>query len=263
MANSENEKILQLLSNFGISQQEAEIYLAALTLKKTNPAEIANKIKKSRTATYFHIKNLINRGLLQETRNKTKLQVIALPPSKLASIFDRFSIDFKSMVPQLESLQKIDSEAPTIRITDSKRGYLEVLDEISVLPAGSKFRVIEGRDALNKEISLLTHQEWQTFFSRIIERKVETKAIFTLESTTAAKKFKPSNLDLVRQRIWHLVTIPESTLPANDLIMIYGDKVCFVFFETSLVMTINHKGIAQAMQAMFDGLFIFGKPFSW
>ncbi len=250
-----------LLQQFGLSKQESEMYLIALAMGPSPVSQIAKKSNKTRTAAYFHVANLIEKGLLKESRVKSKRLVVALPPQELAARFDRLTTDFKSLVPQLEALHRTDDAKPVIRITDSSQGYHEIYDAISSLPEGTQFRVCEGRDAIEEELSILTENEWHTFFSRILDRKIETKALFTNESLAApTKKLTQKNLDLLRRRVWHIRTLPESIIPFRDLIMIYGNTVAFVFPETKLIMTVQHDGVASALKAVFDGLFNLAQP---
>lgn len=251
----------ELLQQFGLSAQESEMYITALEAGPSPVSHIAKKSNKTRTAAYFHIDNLLQKGILKESRIKGKRIVVALPPQELAARFDRLTTDFKSLVPQLEALHRAEGEKPLIRITDSRQGYFEVYDALSSLPIGKQFRVIEGVNAIENELGILDDSEWKTFFTRIIERKIEVKALFTNESLAApTKKLSKENLELMRKRIWHVRSLPEAIVPFRDLILIYGSTVAFMFPASKLVMTVQHEGIASAFTAIFDGLFNLAKP---
>lgn len=250
-----------LLQQFGLSAQESELYIVALSAGPSPISHIAKKSDKTRTAAYFHIDNLLKKGILKESRIKGKRIVVALPPQELGARFDRLNTDFKSLIPQLEALHRAEDARPIIRITDSRQGYFEVLDAASSLPIGKQFRVLEGANAIEGELELLDNADWKTFFTRIIERKIETKALFTNESfATPKKQLNKESLELLRRRIWHLRTLPEAIVPFRDLIMIYGDTIAFIFPTTKLVMTVQHEGITNAFVAIFDGLFNLAQP---
>lgn len=260
------DKLYETLKYFSFSPQESEIYQAVLRLGSPSVSELSRKIQKNRTAVYFHIKNLIERKILKETRKGKVLRFIATSPSELSEQFQRAVTDFKSVVPQLEALQTIEQETPLIEITESRKGYFNVYDEISSLPRGSTFRVLEGKDALIKEFKLLNPTEWNMFFNRVIERNIETRGIFTKESLLIPQEaLTKENFDLIGSRVWHLRTLSEHILPFQQLLFIYGDKIAFLFPHTALVMTIKHKNIAESLSAIFDGLFTFAKPIpkSW
>ena len=129
------------------------------------------------------------------------------------------------------------------------------------MPEGSVFRVLEGKEGLKDELVLLSEEEWRTFFSRIVERKIKTLGLFTEEGLeTPSKILDKENMKILQKRIWDLRTLPKLVLPIQNLSLIYGDKVAFLFPETALVVTIKHKGISDFLAATFDGLFRFGKP---
>ncbi len=260
------KNILSPLEFFAFSPQEIEIYQAVLRLGNPSVSELSRKIQKNRTAIYFHIKNLLEKEILKETRKGKVLRFVALPPSELSEKLQRAVTDFKSVVPQLEVLQKIEQEMPLIEITESRKGYFKVYDEISSMPRCSYFRVIEGKDALIKEFKLLTNEEWNTFFTRVIERGIETRGIFTKESLLIPRDIlSKENFNLIGSRVWHLRTLPEKILPFQQLLFIYGEKIAFLFPHSALVMTITHKDIATSLAALFDGLFTLAKPIkkSW
>lgn len=255
-----------LMRKFAFSDSETDVYVATLSLGPSGVADIAKKMGKNRTAIYFHIKNLLQKGILKETRKGRKIRYVALPPSELAEHFSRATTDFKSLVPQLESLFRVEKEAPIIEVTESVKGYFKVYDEISSMPIGSTFRVLEGKDALIKEFTLLSDEEWRMFFTRTAMRKIETRGLFTRESLRVPMQaLSTGNFKNIGERIWHLRTLPEAILPFQQLLFIYGEKIAFLFPNTSLVVTVKHKDIADSLAAVFDGLFHFATvvPKGW
>ncbi len=251
----------ELLTHFNLSEQEAEIYLASLTLGKASVNDIAKKIGKSRTAIYFHVDHLLQKGFLKEARHGKLTRLIATPPTEVVSTLDQRMTELKSLIPFLQSLHKADIETPIIEVTESKRGFCKIYDEVAALPVGSVFRVLEGAESLNNELSLLSQRQWFEFFTRIVERKIHTKALFTesglaLPQTKLAKK----NIELLRKRVWMLRSIPDRILPLQKMIMFYGNKMAVLFPDTQLVITIQHEGLINQFIPMFDALFEQGKP---
>lgn len=254
-------RIDEILKAFSLNDIETKVYLSALSLEKPAVAQIAKKVGLNRTAAYHHINHLLEKGFLKQTRKGRVVKLVAVPPAELAERFDRITTDFKSLVPQLESLQKISREIPIIEIKESRRGYWEIYDELSSLPEGATFRVLEGSTAMKKELHLLTESELGKFYNKVVERKIITRAIFTTEAIDFVySELSLANLGNIKKRIWQLKTLSESLLPFVQLMFVYGDKTAFMFPESSLVMTIKHKDIAEAMVAMFEGLYNFAKP---
>ena len=251
----------ELLTHFNINEQEADLYLAALELGVTSVNELAKKTHKSRTATYFHIDHLIEKGLLKQTRKEKKTRLVATPPAEVVAKIDRWTTELKSLLPVLESLEKVRGETPVIEIAESRHGYVRVLDEVSSLPPGSSVRVLEGKKSLASELGFLTPDEWSAFFTRMIERRIETHGLFTEASLAVpGQMLDKKNADLLAQRRWRLRSISDQVLPFENLLAIYGDKAAFLFPENGLSLTIQHPSIVNVLRTMFDGLYTLGKP---
>ncbi len=252
---------LDILRHFSFTQDQAEVYLAILSLEKPGVTDIARKIGKNRTAVYFHIKHLLEKNVIKEARKGRRLRFIAVSAAELAEMFEQSLTDFKSFIPQLESLQRIEQEHPIIEVLESKKGYYKIYDEISSMSKGSTFRIIEGKKALRNELALLTEYEWKTFFERAQKRDIETKGIFTEESLHMPRQLLSKELfHCAMQRIWHMRTLPESLLPFDQLLLIYRDKTAFLFPDIKLTVTIQQKEIASLLRAVFDSLYHFATP---
>lgn len=252
-----------LLSHFNISEQESTIYLALLSLGKTGATQIAKKTRLNRTAVYFHLNHLVEKKLIHQVRSGKIIKYVAAPPRDVADQFERWTTDFKSLVPWMESLNKIETETPRISISETKSGYYQVYDEISSLPHGSMIRLIEGREAVLGEFSALPEAHWRAFLTRMTERKIETKALLTTELTRVLPgSLNKQNQALLEKRIWHLRLLPEKLLPFQKLLIIYGRRASFIFPGSSIVVTIDHRELVETLICLFDGLYQFGTPAS-
>jgi len=246
----------ELLTNFNLTGQQAEIYLATLGIGKASVQDIAKKTGKSRTATYFHVDHLLKRGLLKETRQGKVTRFVAAPPREIVSQYDHWTTELKSMLPVLESLQKTGAESPIIEVTDSKSGFYKIYDELSSLPVGGTFYCFEGAEGLANELDLLTQEQWHAFFKRIVERKIGTQLLLTQSALDLPqKKLTKGNLDLVRQRNIQVRAVADSAVPFKKLLLFYGNKTAFLFPELSLVISIEHAGVTGIIKLMFDGLY--------
>lgn len=255
------QQIIEILKNFTFSDEEADIYVSALSLEKPTVTQLAHKTNKSRTATYFHVKKLVEKGILREIKGGKTARYAPKAPTELASIFDRLTTDFKGLVPALSALKQTEGAQPIIEVLQSKKGYYEVYDEISALPHGSYFMVVEGSEAAKSELSLLTSAQWQQFFTRIAERKIMTKALFTEELLRAPMELlEKESLELMGTRIWNIHTLPEEKFPFQHLFFIYGNKIAILFPKEELVIKIQHEGITEIFKLLFNTLYNLARP---
>jgi len=249
----------EILQQIGLGDIESAVYITALKLENPNSNTIARALSRERNVVYFHIKKLVQKGVLKESRKGKQFKFIPLPPAELVAYFNRRVIDLKSIVPQLESLRVEYKEQPHIEVHESRAGYYGVYDEIASMSPKSTMRVMEGRKSLDLGLDLLTEKEWLEFHTRMAERKIETRGIFTQESLNIPKqKFNVENSKALGERIWHVRILPEDTLHMQDLQFIYGNTVAFLFSETKIVLKITHPDVAAVHRASFDALFQFG-----
>ena len=253
-----------MLKQFSLTDEEADVYLGLL---KTGPAgvtDISKKIKKNRTAVYFHMNKLVEKGIIQQTHQGRALIFSAVSPRELAERFDKLTTDFKSIVPQLEALQRAESDAPQIQVSESRSGYSKVYDEISSLPEGSTFLAIEGATAFKNELTLLSSEETTNYYTKIIARNIQARVVMTEEAANVPyASATQKNIDLLKKRTLHIRIYSESALPFQGLSLMYGNTVAYLFPETSLVITIKHQGIADSYQATFEALFAGGKEYRY
>src|SRR3989339_606152 len=227
-----DQEIKTILANFGFSETEVEVYLAALALKRPTVTEIAKKIGKGRTAVYFHIRNLQEKGLLFESKKAGKQIYTALPPGELFNKMNNWTKDFQILVPELELLQKVEQETPNIELSESKLGYWKIYDEISSMPKDSEYRDLQGKKSLEQELQLFSEGRWDSFFTKITKKNIGTIGIFTKEALTVPeKKLNKKNLAQMRSRRWNLKTLPENILDTQQLMFLYNNKVAFLFPE--------------------------------
>jgi hypothetical protein len=254
------EKIYQILKNFSFSEVESQLYEASLKLGKASVSQIAQKAGMGRTAAYFHIKNLLLRNVLKQSKSGKKILITPIKPSELAERLQNEVGDFKTILPQLESLGKIESELPQIEIQESSVAFRKIYDEVIHMPSGSSWKVIEDQFGAQAELKLLDNEYWSYFFGQMNERKILTKAIFTKGLLSDVKKsVTPQNFDVLKGRKWDIRTIDEEKLPMKGLVVLYNKKLSFLLPDVALTITIKHAGIFHLVDMLFEGLFSFAE----
>ncbi|EKD46482.1 MAG: hypothetical protein ACD_67C00220G0001 [uncultured bacterium] len=254
------DKLNQILHNFSFSEAESELYVATLKLKKASVSEIAQSAGMGRTLAYFHIKNLINKNILKQVKSGKKIVISALPPAELAENLQASVGDFKTLLPQLESLSAIENEIPQIEILESNTAFQKIYDEVIHMPVGSSWKVIEDRQGAQAEMKLLNNEYWGKFFSQMAQRKIVTKAIFTEELLSDINKsITPENYRILADRMWNIRTLPEASMPIKGFVLLYNNKLSFLFPDVALTITIKHTALFNLLDTMFETIFSFAK----
>ena len=255
-----NYQISQLLKSFSFSEDESEIYLAVLSLGRATISQVSRKIDKSRTATHFHIQKLLERNVFKHIKKGGRQLISAIPPRELLSDIHEKASSLEQILPKLEALARIDAEYPRFEIGESREGYWKVYEEISYLPRGSSIRMLEGKKAVENELSLLLPHHWEQFWQRVIERNIQTNALFTEEMiNTTNRRVSANEREALNRRVWNVRTLPHVALPIDQLMILYKDKAAFLFPDTALVLVLQHKGVTQILAGLFDSLYSFSK----
>jgi len=63
------------------------------------------------------------------------------------------------------------------------------------------------------------------------------------------------NYSIVQKRMWDIHVLPERKTSIKNLILLYNDKVSFLFPEISLTITIKHKTLFGINQHPFETIF--------
>lgn len=249
-----------LLTRFNLSEHEAEIYLAVLALGSASVNDIAKKIGKSRTATYFHLEHVLSKGVVKQTRKGKLARFVAKSPEELAADAEQAVIRFKEAIPLLKAMQTAQGRAPIIEIFESQDGYRKIYETITALPENSTYRLLEGPKAVALELESLSQDEWTAYLKKTIAKSIGSRSLVT-ESTQrlTPKKFTRENEELLRRRIWNMRVVPDAVMPFQDIMLICGDKTLVLFADIRLVMIIQHKHLADMLALMFDGLYSQGK----
>ena len=117
--------LAQELLTFGLSNKEADVYVAALQLGFSTVQELAQKASINRTTAYTQIKNLIARGLIKVVEKYGKLYYVAESPEYLRRIQEqqeqevaRRKTVLENILPELESIYNLAVEKPTVKYYD-------------------------------------------------------------------------------------------------------------------------------------------------
>ncbi len=169
-----NEKLQSILKNIGLSETEAEVYLASLSLGPTTILKIARSSGVKRTSVYTIIDALKEKGLMKIELKGLKQLYAAESPEKLAALLEARERDFKSQLPEFLALYKLQGSESVMKYYTGIKAmqdiYMESLKDIRPheeylvitnqkkwyeLDPNFALRYIEARAKLNITIRLL------------------------------------------------------------------------------------------------------------
>lgn len=131
-----NEKLLEILKNIGLDENEAQVYLSTLSLGPTTVLKIARASGIKRTTIYGIIESLQKKGLMRIELRGLKQLYTAESPEKLDIMLDTRKGEFTAILPEFHALHRLQGRESTIKVYTGLRAmkdlYLDTLKEIKI-----------------------------------------------------------------------------------------------------------------------------------
>ncbi len=148
-----------ILKQFGLSDNEAKVYLALLELGKATILEIARKSQVKRTTIYALIGELKEKGLATETKKGVKTYFLAESPDNLLAFSEKRHKMLEQALPELKSIYNVGGEKPKVRFYEGKDGYSTVYKNI-LKDEPKELLVIASYENWLKHIDWEFEEEW-------------------------------------------------------------------------------------------------------
>ncbi|MDD5043796.1 MAG: helix-turn-helix domain-containing protein [Patescibacteria group bacterium] len=232
------------LEKFGLSDKEANVYLAALELGTSTVQKISGKAKLKRPTTYVIIKSLTSKGLMSSFQEGKKQFFVAENPERLNSFMenrkrelDDKKEELKKLLPELKTIYNAAEGKPTVKFYEGKEGLLMMVEEF--LESDIKeAMMIYSNDLVEK---VFTEKERADARERRAHKQIRVQSIYT----SAAAERLPSKFS-ERKRI------PENKFPLFCDITIFADKVRIASLGDRLSgIIIQDKAIAETLKSIF------------
>jgi len=171
------------LKEIGLSEKEAEVYLALLEGDSFSILEIAKKTKINRTTIYPVIKSLAEKGLVSETTTDAKTHYQAESPDRLESFIERQKIlldenskKIKDIIPQLKSTQREMGERPVVKYFEGKEGIMSAGQDLFSNPDPTeKMYAIYPKDLVDE----IFKHETPALKKERVSKNIKAETIYT------------------------------------------------------------------------------------
>ncbi|MDO8537673.1 MAG: helix-turn-helix domain-containing protein [archaeon] len=236
----------QALIKFGLSEKEANVFLACLNLGESSANEIALKSSVPRTLTYDILERLLIKGLVSYEIKENKKYFIATNPIELLSILKEKEIAIKQALPDLIKIHQAKGiKRPKVELFVGKEGMKTVMNDI--LASNIKEFLSYGSSRSSYDIIPAFMEQWHK--DRAI-KKIVMKILYnnTLEAKEKVKQFKKS-LKLTEYKFSPIkLESPTATL-------IYLNKVVMQSWtEEPFAVIIHSQELADNQRAYFKEL---------
>lgn len=239
-----------ILTNLGLTEKEAKVYLASLEIGTNVVSEIAKKAKINRVTTYDILQKLIEKALVSKfTKNKVKY-FTAIEPDNLLSDYQSKVQNLETALPELRRLTG-ETQHPRIR-------YFEGLEGIKKIYADT---LNSNTEIINYANSAEIRRHWpeydQQYVSKRVKNNIHLRGISPLDNH--GKKVQSEDSKYNRE----IRLVPGEKFNFTNEINIYDNKVAIISFKDELIGTIiESTEVANTQRAIFNMAWDFASQFT-
>lgn len=202
-------RIQEQLHFFGANPREALLYMQCLQLGATSVQELARAMKMNRVTVHSAVEQMIEKGLLFETRKGKRRLIVAEEPVSLLRLLTkkeqeivRVRGSMEHILRLLTSLQSTDQSVPTVKLYEGVEGFKKMLEE--TLSARGEI-LVYSYVPLFAELVGVRHLE--DYFRRRADRDIHTRLLFPPcafadKVAARAREYKVQVRTLPKQYVW-------------------------------------------------------------
>ena len=245
--------LINELVKFGLSDNEAGVYLACLELGPNSVQKIAQKAKLNRVTVYGIVEILMKKGFLREEKDKTKRLIAAYPPMKLYDVVSRKEEQLKrqikmldNLVPELKNVMKSKQEKTNVIYYEGEEGLKNW-----------------ASDALEAKGELLEWTKIESFSKRFDEylksyyypekfkRQIPTRFIF-LDTPEAHTYFQERYVENPKAPPAKARFISQDLFETPGFMVIYNDHYSIALPKEMRAVTVVDSVIADAQRKIWE-----------
>jgi sugar-specific transcriptional regulator TrmB len=240
--------LLQILEEFGLSERQAKVYLAALELGEATVSQIAQKAQIERTGTYYVLEALQRKGLFSRFHKVNKELYLAADPTEILSLSRKREELIEKHMPEFKAFQKLSNSRPHVRLYEGIDGIKAVM-QLTIKKKKNEILAFSGY-RLAEETALFYGKEYLEFSLNYIKERARRKIferVITEDSPQARQRKKNDKDELREMRI-----VPkEKFLFANE-INILDDWVAVISYKELIALVIESKEFTRTMRTIFE-----------
>ncbi len=238
--------MLKELQDFGLSEKEAYVYLAALEIGRATADQLAKHSKIVRSTTYVQLDSLMKMGLMSTYEEGKKTYFAPESPELLKRLLLKQKEEMSTKEQELTSLlpmllQQFEGagERPVVRFFPGKEGITATREEV-LTTKEKKTYVIFSYDQLSK---LYSSKELDEYSNRRKALGIHSKGIFVYK-----EYFEKAELDDLTERRF----LPPQKLKLTIDISVFDDKIAIRSYEGALFgMIIQSVQMAESIKSIF------------
>ncbi|MEI6238668.1 MAG: helix-turn-helix domain-containing protein [bacterium] len=237
------DKYKNPLIDFGLSENEASVYISALKLGPTAILPLSRETGIRRTTVYTVIETLKLKGLISVELKGFKHLFVAAHPKMLSSIFESKKKKLEAIIPELTTIQKSSGSESVIRsyegIASIRSLYENVLDTLRT--DDFCYVVSDTEKFVEKDPDFFTD-----YMQRRARMKIDLKAMLR-DSPVARERQKFAKNWGASIKILPANTLFDANFTVTNHILVIQD-----LSESSLAIATENKSYISLQKTLFE-----------
>jgi sugar-specific transcriptional regulator TrmB len=236
-------KLIETLTELGLSKREAEVYFASLSLGPSTIKDISDASGVKRTTIYSIIESLKQKGLIKIEIKGLKRLFSPATPEKLESILDSRRDRFKDLLPEFSAIYNLKGGESFIKYYQGLESVKSVYESlIADIRPHEDYLIISDQKqwiALDKE-----------YFQKFTERrgKLPINIRMLQIDTEVSREYKKYEKNFN----YNMRFLPKSTTLTTNLIITPQKVVIHQLTQPILAIVIENRSVIQMHREMFE-----------
>ena len=234
------------LTTLGLSETEANIYIALIESGPASILELARRTRINRSTIYYLLQSLKEKQLIAQTVQGKRNLLMALDPSNLKVLLEKKIVNTLPLIDELKAMAKVGKTKPIIALYEGLPGLKKVFEQAATSNEKTMYGLV-GLESLTTTSKALLHY-WLGPYTELRKKKgvIAKLVVPDTEQGVAFKK-----LDSEKFRETRLV--PSSAYNFDSEFLVHDDMVdLFVFTaEEQFAVSIKSAAIANTMKMVW------------
>ena len=238
-----NNKLLDILKDLGLSENEAKVYLSVLSLGSSTILKIARNADMKRTTIYSVIESLRQKGLILVEMQGIKQLFVAENPENLISILENRKRKFQDFLPEFLALYNLKGGEGFIKYYEGLESVKNIYEEL-----------LKEAKPHEDYLVITDQQQWHNldanYFQKFIEKRAKLNLnikILMCDSDIARqhKKFEKNYNEQIK------ILDKDKKIDIN-LIITPRKLVIHQLVDPIMAIVIENKSIIKMQKQFFD-----------
>lgn len=235
-------KLINDLEILGLSQKEAEVYLACLHLGSGNVSRLTQRASLPKSTVIDTLKSLIKKGLVDVYIKGRRKHYSVVNPEALNEKIKKQLVLIEEVLPQLKAFYNFSSTKPKVRFYEGEEGLRLIMNEI----------IKEAKDLIAfgsaADIFTILPDYFPKFSHERAKKGIPLRVIFR----DSPKAHERQTLDKQELRSSKII---QSQIPFSALFWSWQNKLVMITFKKDVaVVLIEDEEIAQTFRSFFEFL---------